>query len=177
METTKWTIDPSHSEIQFKVKHMMITTVTGSFKEFSSEVETQGDDFTTAKIKFQAATASVFTNADQRDEHLKSADFFDVEKYPELKFESISLEKVDDENFTLNGNLTIRDITKPVKLDVEVGGIGKDPWGNLKAGFSLTGRINRKEWGLNWNAALEAGGVLVSDDVRIFCEVQYARQA
>ncbi|MDF1559183.1 MAG: YceI family protein [Bacteroidales bacterium] len=177
METTKWTIDPSHSEIQFKVKHMMITTVTGSFKEFSSEVETQSDDFSTAKIKFQAATASVFTNSDQRDEHLRSADFFDVEKYPELKFESTSLEKVDDESFTLNGNLTIRDITKPVKLDVEVGGIGKDPWGNLKAGFSLTGKINRKEWGLNWNAALEAGGVLVSDDVRIFCEVQYAKQA
>jgi polyisoprenoid-binding protein YceI len=177
METTKWTIDPSHSEIQFKVKHMMITTVTGSFKEFSSEAETQGDDFSTAKIKFQAATASVFTNSDQRDQHLRSADFFDVEKYPELKFESTSLEKVDDESFTLNGNLTIRDITKPVKLDVEVGGIGKDPWGNLKAGFSLTGRINRKEWGLNWNAALEAGGVLVSDDVRIFCEVQYAKQA
>jgi polyisoprenoid-binding protein YceI len=177
METTKWTIDPSHSEIQFKVKHMMITTVTGSFKEFSSEVESLGDDFSTAKIKFQAATASVFTNSDQRDEHLRSADFFDAEKYPELKFESTSLEKVDDESFTLNGNLTIRDITKPVKLDVEVGGIGKDPWGNLKAGFSLTGKINRKEWGLNWNAALEAGGVLVSDDVRIFCEVQYAKQA
>ena len=177
METTKWTIDPSHSEIQFKVKHMMITTVTGSFKEFSSEVETQGDDFSTAKIKFQAATSSVFTNSDQRDQHLRSADFFDVEKYPELKFESTSLEKVDDESFTLNGNLTIRDITKPVKLDVEVGGIGKDPWGNLKAGFSLTGKINRKEWGLNWNAALEAGGVLVSDDVRIFCEVQYSKQA
>jgi polyisoprenoid-binding protein YceI len=177
METTKWTIDPSHSEIQFKVKHMMITTVTGSFKEFSSEVESLGDDFSTAKIKFQAATASVFTNSDQRDEHLRSADFFDAEKYPELKFESTSLEKVDDESFTLNGNLTIRDITKPVKLDVEVGGIGKDPWGNLKAGFSLTGKINRKEWGLKWNAALEAGGVLVSDDVRIFCEVQYAKQA
>lgn len=177
METIKWTIDPSHSEIQFKVKHMMITTVTGSFKEFSSEVETQGDDFTTAKIKFEASTDSVFTNADQRDAHLKSADFFDVEKYPVLKFESISLENVDDESFTLNGNLTVRDITKPVKLDVEFGGIGKDPWGNLKAGFSLTGKINRKEWGLNWNAALEAGGVLVSDDVRIFCEVQYAKQA
>lgn len=177
METTKWTIDPSHSEIQFKVKHMMITTVTGSFKEFSSEVETRGDDFSTAKIKFEAATASVFTNSDQRDQHLRSADFFDVEKYPNLKYESTSLEMVDDENFTLNGNLTIRDITKPVKLDVEVGGIGKDPWGNLKAGFSLTGRINRKEWGLNWNAALEAGGVLVSDEVRIFCEVQYAKQA
>ena len=160
METTKWTIDPSHSEIQFKVKHMMITTVTGSFKEFSSEVETQGDDFATARIKFQAATASVFTNSDQRDQHLRSGDFFDVEKYPELKFESVSLEKVDDENFALNGNLTIRDVTKPVKIDVEVGGTGKDPWGNLKAGFSISGKLNRTEWGLNWTAALEAGGVL-----------------
>ncbi len=176
METTKWIIDPAHSEIQFKVKHMMITTVTGSFKEFSSEVETQGDDFTQAKIKFQAATASVFTNADQRDAHLRSADFFDIEKYPDLKFESTSLEKVDDENFSLNGNLTIKDITKPIKLGVEPGGTGKDPWGNLKAGFSLTGKINRKEWGLNWNTVLESGGVLVSEDVRIFCEVQYVRQ-
>lgn len=177
MDTIKWTIDPAHSEVQFKVKHLMITTVTGSFKEFTSEVETQGNDFTTAKIKFQAATASVFTNSDQRDVHLKSADFFDVEKYPYLKFDSTKLEKVDDENYTLNGNLTIRDVTRPVKLDVEVGGISKDPWGNLKAGFSLTGKINRKEWGLNWNAALESGGVLVSEDVRIFCEVQYAKQA
>ncbi len=176
METTKWTIDPSHSEIQFKVKHMMITTVTGSFKEFSSAVETQGHDFTTAKIRFQAATASVFTNSDQRDAHLKSGDFFDVEKYPDLKFESTSIEKDDDDNFTLHGKLTIKEITKPVKLDVEAGGTGKDPWGNLKAGFSLTGKINRKEWGLNWNAALESGGVLVSEDVRIFCEVQYTKQ-
>lgn len=177
METIKWAIDPSHSEIQFKVKHLMITTVTGSFKEFTSEVETQDNDFTTAKIKFQAATASVFTNSDQRDEHLKSADFFNIEKFPVLKFESTSLEKIDDENFTLNGKLTIRDVTRAVKLDVEVGGIGKDPWGNLKSGFSITGKINRKEWGLNWNAALESGGVLVSEDVRIFCEVQYAKQA
>lgn len=177
MATTKWTIDPSHSEIQFKVKHMMITTVTGSFKEFSSEVETEGNDFSSAKIKFQAVAASVFTNFDQRDAHLKSADFFDADKYPVLKFESTTIEKVDDENFILNGTLTIKEITKPVKLEVEAGGIGKDPWGNLKAGFSLTGKINRKEWGLNWNAALESGGVLVSDEVRIFCEVQYSKQA
>ena len=177
METTKWIIDPSHSEIQFKVKHMMITTVTGSFKEFTSEVETVGNDFTTAKVKFQAAKASIFTNAEQRDNHLRSADFFDAERYPYLKFESIKVEKADDDSFTLHGNLTIKDITKPVKLDVEAGGIGKDPWGNIKAGFSLNGKINRKEWGLNWNAALESGGVLVSDDVRIFCDVQYAKQA
>ena len=177
METTKWVIDPAHSEIQFKVKHMMITTVTGSFKEFKSEVETKGDDFTTAKISFEANTASVFTNAEQRDAHLLSADFFDADNFPVMSFVSSRLEKIDDESWQLNGDLTIRGVTNPVRLDVEFGGVGKDPWGNTKAGFSLNGKINRKDWGLNWNAALEAGGVLVSDDVRIFCEIQYSKQA
>lgn len=177
MKTTKWIIDPAHSEIQFKVKHMMITTVTGSFKGFSSEVETEGEDFSTARIRFEAATASIFTNAEQRDAHLRSADFFDADNFPVMSFVSSKLEKTDDDNWQLTGDLTIKDVTKPVKLDVEFGGVGKDPWGNTKAGFSLSGKINRKDWGLNWNAALEAGGVLVSDDVRILCEVQYAIQA
>lgn len=177
MNKTKWVIDPAHSEIQFKVKHMMITTVTGTFKEFKSEVETEGDDFSTAKISFETNTASVFTNADQRDAHLRSADFFDAENFPVMSFVSSRLEKIDDESWQLKGDLTIRGVTKPAKLDVEVGGVGKDPWGNTKAGFSLNGKINRKDWGLNWNAALEAGGVLVSDDVRIFAEIQYAKQA
>ena len=177
MKSTKWVIDPSHSEIQFKVKHMMITTVTGSFKEFKSEVETDGDDFATARVLFEASTASVFTNAEQRDAHLRSADFFDADNHPVMKFVSTNLELVEDENWQLTGNLTIRDITRPVKLDVEFGGVGKDPWGNTKAGFSISGKINRKDWGLNWNAALEAGGVLVSDDVRIYAEVQYVKQA
>lgn len=177
MNTTKWVIDPAHSDIEFKVKHMMITTVTGTFKEFKSEVETEGDDFTTAKISFEANTASVFTNAEQRDAHLRSADFFDAENFPVMSFVSSRLEKIDDETWLLKGDLTIRGVTNPVKLDVEFGGQGKDPWGNTKAGFSLNGKINRKDWGLNWNAALEAGGVLVSDDVRIYAEVQYAKQA
>lgn len=177
MKTTKWVIDPAHSEIQFKVKHMMITTVTGSFKEFTSEVETEGEDFSTARIRFEAATASIFTNAEQRDAHLRSADFFDADNFPVMSFVSSKLEKTDDDNWQLTGDLTIKDVTKPVKLDVEFGGVGKDPWGNTKAGFSLSGKINRKDWGLNWNAALEAGGVLVSDDVRILCEVQYAIEA
>ncbi len=177
MESTRWVIDPSHSEIQFKIKHMMITTVTGSFKEFSSEVETDGEDFSTARIRFEASAASVFTNSEQRDGHLRSADFFDAEKYPKLIFVSESLKPNGDDEWQLTGNLTIRDITRPVKLAVEFGGLGKDPWGNTKAGFSLSGKINRKDWGLNWNAALEAGGVLVSDEVRIIAEVQYGRQA
>lgn len=176
MKTTKWVIDPAHSEIQFKVKHMMITTVTGTFKEFKSEVETEGDDFSSAKVTFEAATESVFTNAEQRDAHLRSADFFDSENFPVMSFASSKLEKIDDDTWKLKGDLTIRGVTKPVSLDVEFGGIGKDPWGNTKAGFSLNGKINRKDWGLNWNAALEAGGVLVSDDVRIYAEVQYAKQ-
>ncbi len=177
MKTTKWVIDPAHSEIQFKVKHMMITTVTGSFKEFKSEAETEGENFETAKVSFEANTASVFTNAEQRDAHLRSADFFDSENHPVMSFVSSTLEKIDDESWQLKGDLTIRGISKPVKLDVEFGGVGKDPWGNTKAGFSLNGKINRKDWGLNWNAALEAGGVLVSDDVRIYAEVQFAKQA
>ncbi|MDM8003961.1 MAG: YceI family protein [Bacteroidota bacterium] len=177
MKTTRWIIDPAHSEIQFKVKHMMITTVTGTFKEFKSEVETDGDDFSTARVTFEAATESVFTNAEQRDAHLRSADFFDAENFPLMTFVSSRLEKVDEDSWQLTGDLTIRGVTKTVKLDVEFGGVGKDPWGNTKAGFSLNGKINRKDWGLNWNAALEAGGVLVSDEVRIYAEVQYAKQA
>ncbi|NLE35148.1 MAG: YceI family protein, partial [Bacteroidales bacterium] len=129
MKTTKWIIDPAHSEIQFKVKHMMITTVTGSFKEFSSEVETEGEDFSTARIRFEAATASIFTNAEQRDAHLRSADFFDADNFPVMSFVSSKLEKTDDDNWQLTGDLTIKDVTKPVKLDVEFGGVGKDPWG------------------------------------------------
>ncbi len=177
METTKWLLDPKHSEIQFKVKHLMITTVTGSFKEFSAEGETQGEDFLTGKISFQAFTKSVDTNNGPRDAHLKSADFFDSEKFPVMHFQSSKFEKVDDANFLLSGDLTIKDITKPVKLNVELGGIAKDPEGKSKAGFSINGKINRKDWNLNWNVTLESGGVLVSDEVRIIGEVQMVKQA
>jgi polyisoprenoid-binding protein YceI len=177
MSITKWAADPTHSEIQFKVKHLMITTVTGYFREFSVNVETKGDDFSTAKIDFEAITASVDTNQTDRDNHLRSGDFFESEKFPVLKFQSEDFTKVDDATFKLPGNLTIKDVTKPITLDVEFGGTMKDPWGNQKAGFSLNGKINRKDWNLNWNAALETGGVLVSDEVRIFCEVQLGVQS
>jgi len=176
MATTKWTLDPAHSEIQFKVKHMMITTVTGAFKNFDAEVQTNGDDFSTADIGFSADTASVDTGNQQRDEHLRSGDFFDAEQYPKLSFKANKLEpKGSNGDYQLSGELTIRDTTRPVTLDVEFGGIGTDPWGNTKAGFTLSGKINRKEWGLNWNAALEAGGVLVSDDVRLLGEIQLTK--
>ena len=173
--TTKWAIDPSHSEIQFKVKHLMISTVTGSFKEFGAEVELEGDDLNNAQVSFWANTASIFTNDEKRDGHLRSGDFFESEKFPKLSFKSTHIEGSGN-NWKVTGDLTIKDVTKPVTLNVEWSGQAKDPWGNTKAGLNLSGKIDRKEFGLNWNAALEAGGVLVSDEVRILAEVQLAKQ-
>lgn len=172
METTKWTIDTAHSEIHFKVKHLMISNVTGKFEKFEGTVETDGDNFLTAKINLTAESASVNTGSAQRDGHIKSADFFDTENFPQLKFASTLVEAGDDDNFKLHGNLTIKNVSKPVTLDVEFAGMQKDPWGNSKAGFTVSGKINRKDWQLTYNAVLEGGGVLVSDEVRINCEVQ-----
>lgn len=177
METTKWGLDPMHSEINFKVKHMMIANVTGGFTKFDVNATTEGDDFSKAKINFTADINSINTNNDQRDGHLKSADFFDAEKFPQLKFESTSLNKKSDDEFQMNGNLTIKDVTKPVSLQVNFGGIGKDPYGNTKAGFTIEGKINRKDFGLNWNAALETGGMLVGEELKIQSEIQLAKQA
>ena len=177
-EKTNWAIDPSHSEVAFKVKHLMITNVKGVFKDFSASVKTSGSDFVTSDIEFSLNPASIDTGANDRDNHLKSADFFDVEKYGRLSFSGKKAEKVDNKgHYILNGDLVIKDITRPVKFNVEFAGVMKDPWGNEKAGYTLTGKINRKEWGLNWNAALEAGGVLVSDDVTINCDVQLVKQS
>ncbi|MEO6637758.1 MAG: YceI family protein [Ginsengibacter sp.] len=173
---TKWIIDAAHSEIAFKVKHLMITNVKGVFKEFGASIYTTGEDFMTSEIDFFMNPASIDTHDAKRDEHLKSADFFDVENYKEITFMGNSYEKVDDDgSYELYGDLTIKGITKQVKLDVEFGGVMKDPWGNEKAGFTINGKINRKDWGLVWNAALESGGVLVSEDVRISCELQLVR--
>jgi polyisoprenoid-binding protein YceI len=176
MSKTKWVADPTHSEIQFKVKHLMITTVTGYFREFSASAETEGNDFSNASIEFEAKTGSIDTNMADRDKHLRSGDFFDSEKYPVMKFRSTGMEKQGDDEYLLKGDLTIREATRPVTLKVEFGGVMKDPWGQEKAGFSLSGKIDRKDWDLNWNATLEAGGVLVSDEVRLFCEVQLVKQ-
>ncbi|RIV42129.1 YceI family protein [Flagellimonas pelagia] len=173
MSTTIWNLDPTHSELTFKVKHLMISNVKGSFTKFNAKIE--GDDFETSKITATVDASSVFTNNADRDGHLKSADFFEVETYPELKFESTGITKTDDGEYTLIGDLTIKGITKSVELDVEFGGFMKDPYGNEKAGFSFEGKINRKDFGLNWNAALETGGVLVSDEVKIAAEVQFVK--
>ncbi len=175
MSKIKWNLDPSHSEVTFKVKHMMITNVSGSFNEFSVDASTEGEDFSKAEISFTAKAASVNTNSEQRDGHLRYPEFFDTEKFPEIKFKGTKYEKVDGDNYKLQGDLTIKDVTKSVGLAVEYGGIQKDPWGNMKAGFTITGKINRKDFGLNWNAALEAGGVMVSEEVRIYCEIQLVK--
>ena len=169
---TKWKIDPAHSEVGFKVKHLMINNVKGHFRKFSGEVESATNDFKSSKISFAADIASIDTGNEQRDGHLKTGEFFNAEKFPELKFMSKKYEAGQ-----LEGDLTMKGITRPVKLRVEFGGIAKDPYGNTKAGFSITGKIDRKEWGLNWNAALETGGVLVSDEVMITAEIQLVKQA
>ena len=176
MATTKWVIDPAHSEIQFKIRHLMITNVTGSFQEFSSFVETEGDDFTKAKIQFTAKVDSITTGNEQRDGHLKSPDFFETEKYPELVFNANGLSKNGENEYQAEGDLTLHGITKKVKLSIESGGVVQDPYGQTKAGFSMSAKINRKDFGLNWNAATEAGGVVVSDEVRVIAEVQYVKQ-
>lgn len=174
---TKWTLDPTHSELAFKVRHMMITNVKGEFTKFDATILSEGIGFTRSTIDVTVDATSIFTNDETRDGHLKSPDFFDVEKHGSITFQSKSFRKVDDDAYTLKGILTIKGISKEVKLKVEFGGINKDPWGNDKVGFSIEGTINRKDFGLSWNAALEAGGVLVSDEVGIAAEVQFVKQA
>lgn len=166
---TKWNLDTTHSEITFKVRHMMISNVKGAFNTFTAEVEAEDDTFKNAKVTATIQTDSIDTNNADRDTHLKSADFFNVEQNPTITFESASL--ADD----VTGHLTINGVTKPVQLEVEFGGINQDPWGNTKAGFTFEGKIKRSDFGLNWNAALETGGVLVSDEVKIAGELQFVK--
>jgi Uncharacterized conserved protein len=174
---TKWTIDPSHSKIGFKVKHLMISNVMGNFREFEGQVTTNGNDLSTAVISFSLNSSSIDTEMADRDTHLKSADFFDAGNYPKITFSGSGLKDLGDNLYELTGDLVIKGVTKKVVLPVEFGGLMTDPWGNMKAGFSIGGKINRKEWGLNWNAALEAGGVLLSDEVKIICDVQLVKAA
>ena len=174
-EKIKWVIDPAHSEIHFKVKHLVISNVTGAFDKFNATVYSPGDDFTDARIDFTADVNSINTNQPDRDNHLKSVDFFDAANYPELLFKSKSLRKKGNNDFILTGDLTIRGITKQVDLDGEFGGIVKDPYGNTKAGFELNGKINRKEFGLHWNAITEAGGVVVADEIKLMMNVELAK--
>ena len=170
---TKWGIDHAHSEIGFRVKHLMIANVRGTFKEFDASIYTTEEDFMSAEIDFWLNPASINTGDEKRDAHLRSADFFDVENFKEINFTANTYKNADKNgSYELYGDLTIKGIKKQIKLDVEFGGVVKDPWKNHKAVFSINGKINRKDWGLNWNTALETGGVLVSEAVWINCEVQ-----
>ena len=174
----KWVIDIAHSEVGFKIKHLMISNIKGQFTQFDASVYTTGDDFMSAEVDCWIDASSINTNNADRDTHLKAADFFDVENHPQISFLSNTVENVDnDGSYELWGDLTIKGISKKIKLDVEFGGIVKDPWGNEKAIFTMNGTINRKDWGLNWNATLETGGILVGEEVKISCEVQLKRGA
>lgn len=171
-KNTNWTIDNVHSEIAFKVKHMMISTVTGYFDDFQATAKTDGDNFKNATVEFSAKTASINTKTKDRDAHLKSDDFFNAEKYPELRFVSKSF---DGEK--LIGDLTIRDVTKEITLDVDFNGIAVDPYGQTKAGFEINGEVSRKDFNLSWNAITEAGSIVVSDKVKLEVDVQFIKQA
>jgi polyisoprenoid-binding protein YceI len=177
MATTKWTLDPTHSELQFKVKHLMITTVTGSFRNFTAELESEADDhFENAKARFSAEVGSVDTGNADRDKHLVTGDFFEVETHPTMSFESTSITR-DGDDYKVAGDITIKGVTRPIVLDVEFGGIAVDPWGNTKAGFTLSGKLKRGEFGLTYNATLETGGVMLGDEVKILGELQFVKQA
>ena len=169
-------IDADHSDITFKVKHLMIATASGRFKKFDATLEANEEDLTDAKISFEADVDSIDSKNEQRDAHLKSDDFFNAEKFPKLTFESTSIEKDGDNEYLLKGDFTIRDITKPVTLKVEYNGTITDPWGQERKGFEITGKINRKEYGLTWSAVTEAGGIVVADDVKLAMNVEMIKQ-
>ena len=171
---TTWQLDPTHSELGFKVKHLMITNIKGEFRNFSTEID--GEDFSKAAISAMIDTSSIFTNEDNRDAHLKNADFFDIDNHKEMTFKGNSLNKIDDENFELTGMLSIKGISKEIKLGVEYGGTSTDPWGNEKMGFSINGKINRSDYGLNFNAPLETGGFLLGEEVKISADLQFVKK-
>ena len=172
---TKWVIDPMHSEVQFKVKHLVISTVTGFFKSFAGELDTTSDDFEDADVSFSLDIDSIDTNQSQRDGHLKSPEFFDADQFPKITFKSTSFKKSEDDEYVLKGDLTIKGITKPVTLAAEFGGSTDDFYGNTKAGFEVTGKINRKEFGLTWDGVTEAGSIVLGEDIKLSANVQFAK--
>lgn len=169
---TKWTIDNAHSKVQFTVTHLIISEVTGQFKSFDGNIESSKDDFSDAKIDFSADIASINTDNEKRDTHLKSDDFFNAEKFPKITFKGKSFKKVDAKNYKLTGDFTIRDITKEITLDVVFNGTVKDPWGNTKAGFKIKGEINRLDYNLKWNTLMETGGAVVGKTVTMIVDLE-----
>lgn len=171
-----WFIDGSHTRANFTVRHMMISNVHGAFDQVEGVVDFNEADPARSTVDVKIAAASLHTRDEKRDAHLKSPDFLDAEKYPYLIFKSTKAEKTGEDTGKLYGHLTIRDVTRPVVLDVEYNGQAKSPWGTVSAGFTAMTKINRKDWGLNWNVALETGGVLVGDEVKIDLEVEIVKQ-
>lgn len=176
MEHTTWVSDPTHSELQFKIKHLMISTVTGQFNHFKATVETDNDDFTSAKVHFEADINSISTNNEQRDAHLRTGDFFNAEKYPALLFEGERMEKTGEDEYKLHGTLTVKGVSRRLVLNAEFGGITTDPWGNTRTGFSITGKINRQDYGISFGAVTESGGLVLGDEVKINANVEFVKQ-
>ncbi|MCU0440947.1 MAG: YceI family protein [Bacteroidia bacterium] len=174
--TSVWAIDPAHSEISFKVKHLVVTTLTGKFNSFSGSLHTDEADFSNASISFKADISSINTGNADRDNHLKSDDFFNAEAFPTLSFNSTSFTKTGDHTYRLIGDITLRDVTQSIELAVEFGGTAVDPWGQTKAGFEINGKLKRKDFGLKWDALTEAGGAVVSDEVKLHLNVQLVKQ-
>ncbi len=175
MANTTWALDPTHSEVHFKVRHL-VSHVSGQFKQFSATVETEGDDISTARVNFSADIDSISTNNEQRDAHLKNGDFFDAANHPNLTFESTKMEKVSDEKYKMHGKLTMRGTTKDVVLDVEFGGIAPDPWGNTRSGFAVTGKINRKDYGVNFGIS-DTGAIMLGEEVSVSANAEFVKQA
>jgi polyisoprenoid-binding protein YceI len=175
-QSTTWKFDKAHSQVKFNVTHLVISQVTGYFRTFDGTVKTTGEDFTDAQIEFTIEAQSIDTDNEKRDNHLKSDDFFNAEKFPQLKFKSKSMKKVGNNKYKLTGDLTIRDVTKQVELNVVYGGMANDGYGNKKAGFKITGTVNRFDYNLKWNALLEAGGAVVGSDVEMVCNIQLVQE-
>ena len=175
MANQTWALDPTHSELQFKIKHLMISTVSGQFNEFKATVRTDDNDFTKANVHFEATVDSISTNNEQRDAHLKNGDFFDAEKFPVITFDSERMEKIAEDEYKLYGSLTVRGVSKKIILNAEFGGITKDPWGNTRTGFSVTGKINRLDYGISFGSVSETGGLLLGDEVKINANVQFVK--
>lgn len=171
-----WKIDPAHSQIQFSVRHMMISNVRGRFEDFTGAVEFDEDDPSRSSVEVQIEAASINTKEPQRDTHLRSPDFLDAEKFPQLRYKSRRVEMIDASHGRITGDLTVRDLAREVVLDVEYAGKAKSPWGTVSAGFSATAKLSRKDWGLTWNSPLETGGFLVGDQVNISIELELIKQ-
>ncbi len=173
--TTTWAIDPLHSEVLFKIKHLVISTITGSFRKFDGKMTADGDDFNNAKINFTIDVKSIDTNQPQRDEHLQKADFFDADLYPQITFESTSFVKISDSDYKMDGNLTLRGVTKPIELNVEYGGSEDNGHGIMKHGFEVTGIVNRKQFGMTWNKTLDSGGLGLGEDIKLIANIQVSK--